>query len=76
MIVSGVMYSMSELPTAARQILAYNPIVHLVSGFRAGAFGTKPFPEYDLLYPFFFGLLCFGFGYAFYYIYRFRLMQK
>ena len=76
MILSGVMYSMSELPTGARQMLAFNPIVHLIDGFRAGAFGTKTFPEYSLSYPILVGLLSLGFGYVLYFLFRFRLMQK
>lgn len=76
MILSGVMYSTYELPAIARDVLWWNPIVHLVEGFRAGAFGTKLFPEYEPFYPLLFGIFSLGFGYALYFVYRFRLMQK
>ncbi|WP_114008008.1 ABC transporter permease [Cohaesibacter intestini] len=76
MILSGVMFSIADLPATARSILQWNPIVHLVAAFRHGSFGSKLFPEYNLLYPIMFGAICLGFGYALYYIYRFRLIQQ
>lgn len=76
MILSGVLYSLNELPVSARELLAYNPIVHLVSAFRYGAFGTKLFPEYSLSYPAFFGFISLGIGSTLYYILRFRLLRK
>ena len=75
MILSGVMYSMNELPATATKILAWNPIVHLVDAFRQGAFGTRPFDGQSLMYPFLFGLFLFGTGFVFYHINRFRLLQ-
>lgn len=76
MLVSGVVYSTSDLPQAARNILKFNPIVHVIDGFRHGAFGSPLFPEYEPFYPLLFGLICLGFGYLVYFRYRFRLLQK
>ncbi|WP_119306359.1 ABC transporter permease [Cohaesibacter haloalkalitolerans] len=76
MILSGVMISMNELSASARQYLAWNPIIHLVEGFRHGAFGTRLFPEYDLGYPTLVTVLLLGLGYALYYNYRFKLLMK
>ena len=76
MLLSCVIFSPSDIPLVAQEILAYNPIVHVLDEFRAGAFGTKLFAFYDGNYPLYFGLLCIGFGCAFYYRYRFRLLQQ
>ncbi|WP_319528822.1 ABC transporter permease [uncultured Cohaesibacter sp.] len=76
MILSGVMFSMNEMPQTVRQLLAYNPLVHLIEGFRHGAFGVRLFPEYNLAYPVFVTIGLLGIGFALYFIYRFRLLMK
>lgn len=76
MILSGVMYSVNEMPLVVQFILSYNPILHLVEGFRAGAFGIPLFRYFDLIYPLKFGCLGLGFGCALYYRYRFKLLTK
>ncbi|WP_319497369.1 ABC transporter permease [uncultured Cohaesibacter sp.] len=76
MIFSGVVFSIHDLPASFQGVLALNPIVHLVEGFRAGAFGNPLFNEFDLGYPLRFGVISLGFGYALYFRYRFKLLQK
>ena len=76
MIVSGVLYSMNDLPQKAREILSWNPIVHLISAFRQGALGIKPFAEYDLSYPTYLSIYVLGISFIAYYANRFRLIQK
>ncbi len=75
-ILSGVIFSMHDLPPNVQELLAYNPIVHVVEGFRAGALGNPLFEYFDLSYAYRFGMIGLGFGYAFYFRYRFRLLQK
>ncbi len=76
MIMSGVIYSMNDLPQRGREALSWNPIVHLISAFRQGAFGTKPFAEYDLLYAVYLSIFILGISFIAYYANRFRLIQK
>ncbi len=76
MIASAVIYSINDLPPAAREALAWNPIVHIISSFRHGAFGVKLFEGHSLAYPALTGLVLFGFGMVAYYANRFRLIQQ
>ncbi|WP_171022237.1 ABC transporter permease [Cohaesibacter sp. CAU 1516] len=76
MILSAVVFSLNEMPQHVRQLLAWNPLVHLTEGFRHGAFGTRLFSEYNPLYPEILAIVLNGFGYALYYLYRFKLMMK
>ncbi len=76
MIMSGVIYSMNDLPAKARIVLSWNPIVHLISAFRQGTVGTKPFIEYDLSYPTFMGVFLLGISFIAYFANRFKLIQK
>ncbi len=76
MILSAVMYSMNDLPTAGRDILSWNPIIHIVESFRHGAFGTRLFTGHNLAYPALLGLFLLGFGSIAYFVNRFRLLQE
>jgi len=76
MILSAILYSMNDLPTKARYILSWNPIVHIIESFRHGAFGTKLFVGHSLLYPAYVGLVLLGFGFVAYHANRFKLIQK
>ncbi len=76
MIMSAILYSMNDLPQSAREVLSWNPIVHLVSAFRQGLLGANAFPEYDLSYPTFLGLFFLGIAFISYHANRFRLIQK
>ena len=76
MILSGVIYSMNDLPQRGREALSWNPIVHLISAFRQGAVGIKPFNEYDLSYPTYIAIFLLGISFIAYYANRFRLIQK
>ena len=76
MILSAVLYSMNDLPMKAREILAWNPIIHIIESFRYGAFGTKLFVGHNLYFPAFLGLILLGFGFVAYYANRFKLLQK
>ncbi len=76
MIMSGVLYSMNDLPQKAREALSWNPIVQLISAFRQGALGIKPFEEYDLSYPTYLSIFVLGIAFVAYYANRFRLIQK
>jgi len=76
MILSGIIYSIRDLPPLAREILSWNPIIHIVEYFRAGAFGTKLFAEHDLMYVLMITIVLLGFSMVAYYVNRFKLIQK
>lgn len=76
MILSAVIYSVRDLPPVARDVLAWNPIVHLIEYFRVGAFGTKLFPGHDLQYPLMISVVLLGLGFLAYYANRYKLIQK
>ena len=50
--VSCVFFSLSSIPTEYREILAWNPLVHGVEGFRAGYYPEYPDADVDLFYLF------------------------
>jgi len=49
---SCVFYSLGSVPTVFRDILVWNPLVHIVEGFRTGYFPGYPAQDVDLMYPF------------------------
>ena len=75
-ILSGVIFSISDLPAQFQEILAYNPLLHITVGFRAGALGSPLFSGFDLGYPLECAVIGLGVGYALYFKYRFRLLQS
>jgi capsular polysaccharide transport system permease protein len=54
--VSCVFYSLSAVPSHLREILVWNPIVHIVEGFRGAYFGAYRTPDVDLFYLFIWGI--------------------
>lgn len=76
MIGSAVIFSINDLPPVGRQVLAWNPIVHIIQQFRFGAFGTKLFAGHDILYPAMLGIILLGVGILAYYANRYKLIQK
>lgn len=74
--VSGVMYSVNDLPTSARTILSWNPLVHFIEYVRVHALNVKPIPELDLFYVASISLVLLGLGTISYYVNRFRLLQR
>lgn len=61
--VSCVFFSLSSIPTEYREILAWNPLVHGVEGFRAGYYPEYADADVDLVYLFGWVVVlnCFGF---------------
>lgn len=62
---SCVFYSLTAVPPHIRELLVWNPLVHIVEGFRGAYLGGYRTPDVDLTYPFtvgivllFVGLLC------------------
>lgn len=55
--VSAVFYSLSSVPTIFREILVWNPLVHVVEGFRSFYFPGYPTQDIDLMYPFWWALV-------------------
>ncbi len=74
--VSGVMYSINDLPNAVRAILSWNPLVHFIEFSRVAALGSKPIPELSLFYIASLTAITFGLGVVSYYVNRFRLLQR
>jgi capsular polysaccharide transport system permease protein len=54
--VSAVFYSLSSVPTIFREILVWNPLVHVVEGFRSFYFPGYPTQDVHLMYPFWWAL--------------------
>ena len=52
---SCVFYSLTVVPPNLRELLAWNPLVHIVEGFRGAYLGGYRTPDVDLAYPFVFG---------------------
>ena len=76
MFVSAVFYSVAELPTAARQAIAWNPAAQIVEYARHYALGTHLFREADLRYAMASALVAVFLGLTGYYANRQRLMEK
>lgn len=53
---SCVFYSLTAVPPNFRELLVWNPLVHLVEGFRGAYLGGYRTPDVDLAYPFTFGI--------------------
>ena len=75
MLMSAVIYSINDLPSKAKQVLSWNPIVHVIEAFRAGLLGTKVFQGHNLGYPFMVGICLLGFGSIAYSVNRYKLTQ-
>lgn len=56
-VLSGVFFTLQSLPYELRHIIAWNPILHGVEGFRAGYLSGYPDHHIDLPYLYFMGLL-------------------
>jgi len=48
---SALFFSTNELPTDARRVLLYNPVLHVVEITRSGWFPGYEVPQVNLLYP-------------------------
>lgn len=73
--VSAVFYSAADLPTPARYVLSWNPLVHIIEYMRYYALGIKPFPEADLRVPAYFTVVILFMGLTGYYANRQKLIQ-
>jgi capsular polysaccharide transport system permease protein len=76
LILSGVFYSVNDLPTAARHFLAWNPIAHVVEFARYYALGAKPFPEASMGYAMLSALVLVFLGHTVYYANRYKVVEK
>lgn len=56
-IVSGVFFLYEAMPHSAKEVLWYNPLVHLIGLLRRGAYGTYDAPYVDVLFVVSAGLL-------------------
>lgn len=56
-VLSGVFFTLETLPYELRHIIAWNPILHGVEGFRAGYLAGHPARYIDLPYLYFVGLI-------------------
>lgn len=60
--ISALFFSTNELPSDARNILLYNPLLHVVELTRSGWFPGYDVPQVSLLYPAMWILVLFYFG--------------
>ncbi|HKK37040.1 MAG TPA: ABC transporter permease [Paracoccaceae bacterium] len=61
-IISGVLYIPEILPTQLRELIAWNPLVHVVSGFRQGVYPSYHSMITQLEYPALCGLVTLALG--------------
>lgn len=72
---SGALHPASGLATDVREVLAWNPLYHIVDYVRHYWFGTRLFPEHDLYYVVMLTVLSLGFGALAYFNNRITLVQ-
>jgi capsular polysaccharide transport system permease protein len=75
-IISGVIWPIDNLPTAAREVLAWNPLVHVIAYIRHYSLGMPMFPEADVGYICYSALLLLGAAFICYYANRWKLVQE
>ncbi|MBT9386516.1 ABC transporter permease [Pseudooceanicola sp. CBS1P-1] len=49
-LLSGIFFSLHAMPEGARDMLVWNPLIHIVEGFRSGYLAGYRAPELDLAY--------------------------
>ncbi len=76
LIISGVIWPVDHLPTAARQVLAWNPLVHVIAYIRHYTLGMPLFAEADLGYVCYTALVLLGAAFICYYANRWRLVEE
>ncbi len=74
--VSAVFYTPNDLPSEARYVLSWNPIVQINEYVRFYALGIRLFPEADFRYVLLWALCALFIGVIGYYANRFRLIEK
>ena len=60
--VSALFFSTNEIPSDARNVLLYNPVLHVVELTRSGWFPGYDVPQVSLLYPALWIFILFYFG--------------
>jgi capsular polysaccharide transport system permease protein len=75
-IISGVLYIPEILPTQLRELIAWNPLVHVVSGFREGIYPSYDSSIVQLSYPTICGLVTLTLGLMLLRRYGERLMDQ
>ncbi len=73
---SGALHPVNNLSTEFREILAWNPLLHIIEYARHYWFGTRLAPEIDLFYAVMFAVAVLGFGVLAYFGNRIRLVQR
>ena len=63
-ILSGIFFTLEQLPTGLRVYMAYNPVAHIVEWFRSAAIPTFDSDAYSILYPMAFATVCLIVGLA------------
>ena len=61
-LISGIFFTPESMPTQIRELLAWNPLVHVVSAFREGVYPVYHPAINSLEYPFAIGLVSVFFG--------------
>jgi len=75
-ILSAIFYTPNDLPSQARQIIAWNPIAQIVEYMRFYALDIQLFPEASITYPIVFTIIVLFLGLTSYYANRLRLIEK
>ncbi len=57
-LLSGIFFTLEQLPTGLREYMAYNPVAHIVEWFRSAAIPTFESNAYSIVYPMAFATGC------------------
>lgn len=57
-ILSGIFFTLEQLPTGLRSYMAYNPVAHIVEWFRSAAVPTFDSSAYSIIFPMAFATAC------------------
>lgn len=74
--ISGVLYSVTELPDASREVLAWNPVLQYLHFIRHYGLGVELMQEASLLYIGLFAAVTLFLGCLSYQTYRHRILQR
>lgn len=75
-IISGVLYTPESMPMGVRELLEWNPLVHVVAAFREGIYPVYDSSVDNLAYPAVAGMTLFFLGLLLMRRYRERLLER
>lgn len=74
--ISGVLYSVTDLPAASREVLSWNPLLQFIHYIRHYGLGVELMQEASLMYTGLFAAVTLCLGCLSYQTYRHRILQR